>query len=74
MTTKLHFGKVPVPSDDKSFMTTNLSECQFRLEDVKKKIDLAEISSEPKCMPKAHRSPIGHPGAKFFKAEIGPRF
>jgi hypothetical protein len=38
------------------------------------KIDFAEISSEPKCMPKAQRSLIRHPGATFFKAEIAPRF
>jgi hypothetical protein len=35
------------------------------------KIDLAEISSEPKCMPKPRQSLISHPGAVFFKAEIG---
>jgi hypothetical protein len=36
------------------------------------KINLAEISSEPKCIPKARRSPIRNPGAKFFKADITP--
>lgn len=38
------------------------------------KIDFAEISSEPKCMPKAQRSLIRHPDAIFLKAEIAPRF
>jgi hypothetical protein len=34
------------------------------------KIDFAEISSEPKCMPKAQRSLIRHPGAIFLKARV----
>jgi hypothetical protein len=38
------------------------------------KIDFAEISSEPKCMPQAQRSLIRDPGTIFFKAEIAPRF
>jgi hypothetical protein len=38
------------------------------------KIDFAEISSEPKCMPKPRQSLKRHPGAGFFKAEIAPRF
>ena len=38
------------------------------------KIDSAEISSEPKSMPRAQRSLIRHPGANFFKAEIARRF
>ena len=38
------------------------------------KIDFAEISSEPKCMPQAQRSLIRDPGAIFLKAEIAPRF
>ena len=38
------------------------------------RIDFAEISSEPKCMPKAQRLLIMHPGAIFFKADIAPRF
>jgi hypothetical protein len=38
------------------------------------KIDFAEISSEPKRMPKTQRLLIRHPGAILFKAEIAPRF
>jgi hypothetical protein len=38
------------------------------------KIDLAEILSEPKCMPKPRQSFARHPGAVFFQAEIASRF
>ena len=53
-------------------MSTKLSKCQFRLEDVKKLIwwSFRDFSFETKCMPTSQRSLLGHPGAAFFRAQF----
>jgi hypothetical protein len=56
-----NFSQLPVPQIPRWGLV--------RLEDVKK-IDLAEISSEPKCMPKPRQSLIRHPGAFFSRPKL----